>query len=318
MGDPRPRAAILLLLPLLALLPARVDALGAGGLSRLDPPRAQALGGAGTAVESDAALVLLNPAAVARVTDSTISMAASSDWIGGTSGTVFGVRHTALGAITAGVLYYNAGQVTLNALDGTSRQVNAGTDLVALAGIAGSISPNVTLGCSVYWFRSQLAEAATAATALADLGVQVRLSPTFKVGVTVKRVGTSAQYLEDRVALPTTLRAGVAYVVPLAEWLPASSAGLHYLVLVTDGERDPVLLRTVVRGGAEYWWHGLVILRGGGRLASAQALGSATAGLGLRIVTPGHAIHEYRLDYCLRLLNGGFETPHNLSLALAF
>jgi len=316
-GDHRRRAAISLLL-LVPLLPGRLAALGAGGLTRLDPPRAQALGGAGAAVESDAAMVLLNPAAVARVASTSVSVAAQTDWLGGASGTMFGVHPTALAAITAGVLYYNAGLVTLNALDGTSRQVNAGTDLVVLAGIARSLTSSLSLGCSAYWYRSQLADAATASTVLADLGAQMRLSPSFKIGLAVKRLGTSVRYLDDRVAPPTTFRAGAAYAVPLDELLPETSAGLHHLVLVADGERDPASKRTVVRGGAEYWWHGLVILRGGGQAGSTQALGSATAGLGLRLLTPGNAIREYRLDYCLRLLNGGFDTPHNLSLALAF
>jgi hypothetical protein len=295
-------------------VPGRAYAFGAGGLSHLDPPRAQGLGGAGAAIESDSFMLLVNPAAAARVTASTVGAGAQTDWTGASTGTVFGVQPFRGAAVFAGALYRNAGTVTLNASDGTSRQVVAGTDLLVLVGAGGSISPKVSIGFSLQDYRSELAESARASAILADAGIQIRVLPTLKIGAAIKHVGTTIKYFDEGVAAPTAVCGGIAWALPIGDLLGENS----HLVAVADAAVDAATRIPTWRGGAEFWWHNLVILRAGGRIASVQLLGQVAAGVGLRIPLTTGVIREARLDYCVRLLNAGFETPHNLSMALVF
>lgn len=291
---------------------------GAGGLERMQMPRAEALGGAGCALEHDANLVLTNPAAAARVVAPSICVGAQTGWLGGGSGTVFGVHPVAIGAVTAGALFTDAGQVTLNASDGSSRQVDAGRDLLLVGGLAGPLAKTITMGCTFQLYRSELAEVATAQTILVDVGIQDEVSQRLKLGLAARRFGPAIRYLDDPVAPPAVVCAGAAYGLPLGAVLPELFSERERFVAVADLEASLVDSRPAVKGGAEFWWGQVLILRVGGRATNAQALGNLAAGFGLRTPLAGFSMRELRLDYAVRLLNSAFNAPQNLSLTALF
>ncbi len=299
-------------------LPGTALPYGAGGLFRLETPRSQALGGAGVALEHDVNLVFLNPAAVGRAAAPMICAAGQSGWLKGASGTLLATRPLGRGAGMAGGSYFDAGRTTLHALDGSSRQVNAGRDLLVLAGFAGSLTPRLTMGFTAQYYRTELVEESVSSAVLGDAGVQIRLSRFVKGGASVRRVGTGAKFLSDAIPAPVLARAGVACVLPLGEWFGGVLHAQDVLIAVGDVELAVEDRRTAFRLGVESWWHRLIALRVGGRLTDSEALGNLAAGLGVRAAWAVGPVREWRLDYSVRLRNAEFATPHNLSLTAVF
>jgi len=294
-------------------------AFGTGALLRTESPRAQGLGGSGTALEFDPSMVLLNPATAARVTRMGLTMGGRTGWMGGVTGSVIAIKPVGIGAFSAGALYANAGQVTLNASDGTSRQVVAGTDLVGFAGMAGTISPRLSMGCTLLVYRSVLAEEVSTTGVLVDAGAQIRITNHIKGGASLRRLGMGPRYVDERVAPPATARAGLTYGLPLHELSEDLFGPEDAVVAVADLEHRVGDGVNILHGGAEYWWHGLVIVRGGGRMASRASIGNLSTGAGLR-ATLGEdwPIREVRVDFAIRLLNEGFDAPQQFSLTMMF
>ncbi len=294
-------------------------AFGTGALLRTESPRSLALGGSGTALEFDPSLVLLNPAAAARVPRRSLAMAGRTGWLGGVSGSLIGVQPVGTGAASTGVVYANAGQVTLNASDGTSRQVTAGSDLAAFAGFSGLVSPRLALGATALAYRSVLADEVATSGVLVDVGAQFQVSSHLKTGASVRRLGMGPRYADERLAPPGSVRAGLTYGLPLVDLVPDVFGPGDLLVAVGDLEHRVTDGVNVLHAGAEYWWHGLVIVRGGGRKATRDALGNLTAGAGVR-ATLGEAwpVRELRIDVAIRFLNEGFDAPRQFSLTMMF
>lgn len=316
-GKPAFRLALLLQILLCPSRPAY--AFGTGALLKTESPRAQALGGSGTALEFDPSLVLLNPATAARVARPSLAMGGRTGWLGGVTGSLIGILPAGRGAVSGGALYANAGQVTLNASDGTSRQVTAGTDFAAFAGLAGTVSETLSLGFTCMAYRSVLADEVSTEGVLVDAGAQIRISTHLKIGGSIRRLGMGPRYVDERVAPPASIRGGMTYGLSLAELVPGLFGTQDVFVAVGDLEHRVADGINILHGGAEYWWRGLVILRGGGRKAARESLGNVSAGAGIRAML-GEAwpVRELRVDFAIRLLNEGFDAPQQFSLTMMF
>lgn len=298
--------------------PASADSIGAGSVVQLVPPRVQALGGAGAALERDPGLLLVNPAVAARAASRSVSVGGQTGWNGGTTGTLFGVTPTQFGGFGAGVVMHDAGQVLLNASDGSSRTVRAGRDIQLLGTAAGRVGKTLTLGATARWLRSELAEELTADMVLVDAGAQIQAGKRLRLAVAFKRFGTGATFVDETAPPPGAFLGGAALALAPGEWWPETFDPQTVIILVGDAEYQVTRSLTQWRGGVEYWWAGRVALRAGGRLAGPDALGSLAVGVGLRADFGGARLRECRLDWSMRFLEAGFEIPHHVSLTVFF
>ncbi len=288
-----------------------------GILARPGSARAEALGGACSAVEYEPTFVWLNPASAARVRNTSLTMSGRNDMFSGMGGDALFVRPQWGGAFFAGGTYLDAGSILLNSSDGTSRRVTARQDMLALLGYSREFGPGVSGGLSVRGLRSELEGEFRVNTLVLDGGAQFNVADFLKAGVALRNIGTKAKYLESEVSPEPLVRAGIAAGLPVRDFLPFAAESRDSILLVADCEYRPEERQVFLLGGLEYRWNDMLFLRAGGGAGSVQRLGNLSLGLGIDIGGEESSwIRRYRLDYSIRLLTLGFEAPQIFGFTL--
>jgi len=276
--------------------------------NKVESTRAQAFGGAATALGNDPTLVWINPASPAEVSGSSVTLGGQRGYFDDMTGQGLVTLPVSSGMLSVGALYYDEGQTVAFRPDDSLVNAKLQQDILGAAGYALRLTPRVSTGALVKTFHSRLAEQATTTAVAGDLGIQIRVTPALKLGAVIQNIGTPLRFEQDPVALPTVARAGAA-----AGWRFASpGAGpgrFDTLILVTDAEYQVADRVSVWHAGVEYQWRGLIALRAGSRLASRQEPGTVAAGLGLRW-------ERFRIDYTMRLSHD-YEAPQTLALTIA-
>ena len=120
-------------------------------------------------------------------------------------------------ALSGGVIYYDGGKIGLNLSDGTRRSVQVQRDLAALIGVAIPLPGRLSAGVLAKAYRFELAETASTSGLAVDFGGQWRTPlRNFTVGASLQNIGPEVKYEEEGDPLPTTARAGAAYLLDLA------------------------------------------------------------------------------------------------------
>ncbi len=277
-------------------------------LDKVEATRAEALGGAATALDLDHTLVWLNPAALAQLSDSALTLSGQRGFFGEFAGQVLWAFPIANGALALGALYFDSGSITLNTSDGTTRTINAQQDLAGSISYARSLLVRTVGGITVKGLHSKLFEAASANAVAVDFGVQHHPYQAVKVGVAVQNLGTKLKYVNQTFELPAVIRGGAA-----VEWHAGGSPSQKNLfegVLITVVDTEYMFGDGLLtwRGGLEYLWKRMVALRAGIRLPSKEQLGGFSGGLGLKS-------GRYRLDYGIQFENT-FDAPQTVSLTV--
>ncbi|MEK7766024.1 MAG: hypothetical protein AAB368_07275, partial [bacterium] len=187
-------------------------------LNKVESTRAQAFGGAATALGNDPTLVWVNPAAPAQVAGSSLTLAAQRGYFSDMTGQ--GVFTTPLkpGVLTAGLLYYDAGAGTgVYQTDGAEWKQPLQQDILGAAGFAMPIAPRVTAGGLLKAMHTQLGDDAKAWGAVLDAGVHIRVQDMFKLGFAVSNLGTRVRYLGDPVAPDRHDRRDLVPALPVGE-----------------------------------------------------------------------------------------------------
>lgn len=277
------------------------------------------LGGAGVALGYDPALIWLNPAASSNLRSTYVSLVAQKGLFDEVTGQGLFATPVAKGFISIGGAYYDVGRVTLIASDDTVRSVSAQRDMMGIISYSGQLSPRMTGGVSVKGLQSEIAEEFRTGGMAFDLGFQWRLMDIFRAGVVVKNFGVNLNYLEDEVALPARVHAGMALLWRLGSYSPFDIETNNFLVSVVDAEFQINGGPTHLQGGLEYHLHRIIVFRVGGRLGPNKSLGNLSAGLGFTLSKErGGKLKQYRLDYSIRMLTSVFAPPQALSLTIAF
>jgi len=278
-------------------------------LDGFEPLRLAALGGAGAAVGYDPTLIPANPASCVVLSRTSLTLGGQRGFFGDMTGHGFLAFPCASGVVVVGGMYYASPPASLHSTDGTVRRVVLQQDIVSLVSYCGPVGSRVSAGASLKVLHSELFEEYATLAPVADLGIQVKLSPIFKLGAAIRNAGPSYRYFEDAVAPPTEVRLGLA-----GGWrVRGGEAGVpaDSLIVVTDLVWNAVSTAASFRAGAEYRWLGLLAFRagfqGGG---AARQLARLAAGLGF-------ANGPYRLDYAVRFDNT-FEVPQALALTVSF
>jgi len=248
-----------------------------------------------------------------------ITMSGRKDLFGGLAGDAVYVGPLWGGVLSVGGTYEDAGNVTLNASDGTLRRVDARRDLLGLAGYSGELGFDVASGFSVRILRSELVEEFRATTVMFDGGMQIKVNDFIKAGVALRNFGTKTKYFEDEISPSPSARVGAAFGCLLRDFLPFMRDSMDAVLLAADVDYRLVEQQVFLLGGLEYRWNNILYLRAGGSLGSVQRLGSLSLGLGINIGGGESAwVRRYRLDYSIRLLTLGFDAPQMLGMTFIF
>jgi len=285
--------------------------------------RAEALGGAGTALSGGPEMIWVNPASASLD---------KSGWelsLGGTRGSFDEITGGGMLGFHAwdvemftGFSAYDAGLVTLNASDGTTRKVIGQRDFMGVAAISGDMGEAGRQGLQVLFMRSEFLEEFSARTVAASWGLRSDVSDAISTGVSIRNFGPNLRYLDDIVTLPATGRAGVMFRSVLGTFWDAPSDAPNQLRLVGDAEFAFASSKVALLAGAELQLGGILTLRGGGRIGQKGQLGAVSAGFGVDMggLSKGDADSRtrFRLDYAIRFMTGAFELPHAFSLTMVF
>ena len=154
--------------------------------------------------------------------------------------------------------------------------------------------------------RLHTEKASTAAGDISTLWIPLR---GLRLGMAVLNFGNGLTYDSVTSPLPVTGRIG-------ASWTPYDPRDFrHYFTFTVDGSETRGE-KTVVSGGVELWYEGVLALRAGGR--SDPGLGPGyTAGIGIYLFRDEHRPCEIGFDYAF-VDSGDLTQTHRASLVFKF
>lgn len=209
------RAASLAVLLVLAPAAASASASASNGAAVLRLPlsaRAAALGGGTSALAAGLDSFGVNPAGVAGGERPELLTSyftgAADDSFG-----FFGYAHpTKLGTPMAGLSYYDAGNLAVVNLDGTTQNVTAERDYVASLGWALPLGSGLSVGAIGKGYKLTLAQSASASGFAADFGARWKTPLRgLSLGAALLNAGPDVKFEQSGDPLPRTARGGAAW-----------------------------------------------------------------------------------------------------------
>jgi hypothetical protein len=224
--------------------------------------------------------------------------------------------------IFLGGAVFDAGGITLNASDGTSRTVICQRDTLGMLNMAVDLGFLGRQGCQILAMRSELLGEYTAKSVVGSWGARLDASDNVSMGASLRNIGKRIRYAEDSIPSPTLARAGFMYRVPFGKAGENAVRAPIQLRLVGDAEYSPDLQETSMLAGAEFLWMASYYLRSGVRIGPDGRMDAVTAGFGvdMRVAREGEAGAggRYIIDYAIRYKMGSLESPSSFNLTLIF
>lgn len=175
-------------------------------------PRSFAMGQAFTAVKGGGESVGYNPGALAFSKGYAVTAAYMRGFKDVGHGLIAAPLNFGRLTVTPSYLYFNGGEIDLNLSDGTTGKVNAETDTAAGVSAAWLVSPVLGVGATAKRVRVELAETASAAAMVYDIGALLDAGGGFSFGAALMNSGGSFKFEQDGDPSPAVTRLGAAFL----------------------------------------------------------------------------------------------------------
>ena len=312
----KPRTCVLsaVLAALAAASPARADNAGVTAAPVLQVPlgaRALGMGGAFTAVATDASALQYNPAGLARlnaqeldftyIANAGASTLQNFAYAGPTP--LSGISGNGYTSVAASLLLSQSGTIQVNQLNldgslGSSQSISAGSDMVISGGYAervgmtpieykdGTYNVDHFLGVSGEYLNSTLLQSYHATAFAGNIGYLLHAPETgWSLGLSGLNLGSGLRYLDVSDPLPASVRAGAAW--------QGGVPSVHNIIAAADGEYLINERIWHVNAGVEYFWLKTYGVRMGYQFNQGDQ-GGFTIGVGYR--WEGRVLFDYAYD----------------------
>jgi hypothetical protein len=310
-------AFTLLLLISTAGLAAQNDDAGSSGfdsLKLLYGARSAAMSGAGIGIPANHEALNMNPAAILRARDHSISSTFMDHLVGSGGGSISYVYPKNIyEAWAASLSYWNSGSMDRTEISSTGELVETGDSfgahsMIATASTSRFVSTALDVGISLKFVYDSI-DSNSASAAMVDFGALHHTSnPNIKVGLAVKNLGFQTSYYTDskfKEHLPLSYGVGM-FVQLTPEFLGALDIGK------ASGEN--MLLKL----GLEYQMNPAFTLRGGFKSnAGDYHMGGIAGFTGGGSLGLGWHIRSWNLDYAVASY-GDLGITNQLSLGYIF
>lgn len=233
-------------------------------------PRAAALGGAFTAVNSDISVLLFNPSGLADMKSSEVSLGRQEWFADFKDNYLLLFLKQPLGSIGIGGIFSS-----VEGIESWSEENERGEDIsvsswILSIGYAQEVLKKLNLGASLKILHEDLYLVKGTGVAF-DFGIQTNPLPWLILGASLQNIGADVKYGEDRYSLPRLFRLG------------GSASPIKSLIILADGV-FPKRGDFEIHLGAEYKIQELIALRFGWRNGPQEMeLGGWTYGIGINI-----------------------------------
>ena len=263
--------------------------------------RAFGMGGAFVGLADDANTILCNPAGLAYVTASEMSMMYLNgllDTKEGFIGYVHPLKKLGLGISAA---TYDGGVIEVNYTNGTSKKFKAESNFLGSLALSGSVNKMFSFGITGKIIKTKLVEQYSDTAYALDLGgLYKAINDRFSIGASVLNLGTPISYRgKVKESLPIRIKLGLASKI---------CDSFTNTVLACAGFEQEIGAGSCYSLGFEYWLNELVALRLGYR--TGYEPNSFTVGFGLN--PKGN-----QLDYCWAA-KGDLGNTHRISFTTRF
>lgn len=225
----RTTAALLLLACCAARAAAEPGLTAAPFLNAPVGARAAAMGQAFTAVAGGAESLNYNPGALAFAEKYSVAGSYMRGFGDSSHGFIAATLPAGRFVLTPGFMYFDGGTMDLNLSDGTTGRVQAESDSAVYASAALLAGKGLGLGLTAKRVRLELAETASAAAMVYDLGALYSAGRGFTLGASWLNLGGRFRFEEKSDPAPAVKRLGAAWLVEInPPNLLDSSADLVY------------------------------------------------------------------------------------------
>lgn len=134
------------------------------------------------------------------------------------------------GTITCSVMYYDAGEMDLNYIDGQAlitENVIAQRDILGLLSYGHKIYDNICIGGTVKIASSEIAEMENAVAYCEDFGLYLPME-RLSISIAAQNIGTSTKFIDRKNPLPTSFYSGAGYTFNIGKVKMLSGLGATY------------------------------------------------------------------------------------------
>ncbi|MBI2386534.1 MAG: PorV/PorQ family protein [Elusimicrobia bacterium] len=203
---------LLLAVPLALALASPAGAAGSPTLRRSLSTRSAAMADAYAAVPGGLSSLSTNPAGLAAARRPQLDTTFTSGVLDDTFGFLGWAQPLPLGALAAGLSYYDAGKVDLHFAGGRTETRTAARDFVGHLAWGLPLPGGLSVGAAGKFFRFELAQEAKASGAAGDVGAQWRTPlQGLVLGAALQNAGPGVKFEVDRDPLPLTTRGGASW-----------------------------------------------------------------------------------------------------------
>ncbi|MDE2039401.1 MAG: PorV/PorQ family protein [Elusimicrobia bacterium] len=294
-----------------ALAAAEAGLTGGVTLSRPLGARAEAMGGAFSAVEGGLDSLTYNPAGLARLSRPELRFDYTHGIVDDSFGFLGYARRLSAFTLAGGAAYYDAGTIDLNLSDGTKGRRKAEQDWLGLLSAAVALPARLSAAATLKYYHFSLAQAASASGLAFDAGLRWATPlPGLSAGAALQNLGSAVKFEQQGDPLPRTERAGLAYSIGRRSPDPEQDADVGFDRFLLTGDVVSVLDQPLAAasglemrvplGGSDY-----AALRFGYLFNSSD---SFSMGIGIRE-------GRYVFDYALGLARA-LGSAHHFSIGL--